>query len=689
MDPPSGQQDLMGTRLYDDGTVANFTITNNLSLPYLTASKFMATDSSQNVISSSLTGTANQVAITGQGTATCTLSLPQDIATISSPTFAGLNINTLLSVLGNKVVTWDSTTKAVSYADASASNLNNSVVLRDGTGASSFGALSITGFITNSSLNASQPVKSNASKQLVSSPIDLITDITNILGVANGGTNSATALANNFIMSSQAGAIKESTTQINVDTITQPNTNNRGWVIGNCGTASTAGLANANLALNPGNMALTQDSIGNTTINAVAVLACKVAGSTFQFINTTGINFPLVTPTRPLKVNGTNFLTSGLIDLTSASDVTGILPIASGGTASSTALTNGKLMASVGGAIVEGTSSTSPSFTNLTLSGDLTTASLSAISPAYALTQTSASNIVRKTTVSQAASSLAIPQFNLLGNLNANAMSLNNTSGQITLGPAATATIVSATTPVATQTVTIPDAGTTTSNFVLTELAQTINGAKTLSAVTTVSNTTDASSSSTGAVTTAGGMSCQKKCYVGTTLNVGGLTASKLLATDASKNLISVGFPTRATMWAHEGQPHTSGGYSIINKDTSESYCQLSSINGTANDGDYVSWTCLLAAGTYTLSVLGMTQNNFGKYDWSCDGSNVITGDDRYSAAATYNVVATSGSFTVTGNGRHLFKGTVNGKNAASTGRFLNLTCLWVVPTATDAADAN
>jgi hypothetical protein len=51
---------------------------------------------------------------------------------------------------------------------------------------------------------------------------------------------------------------------------------------------------------------------------------------------------------------------------------------------------------------------------------------------------------------------------------------------------------------------------------------------------------TDATSTVTGSIITAGGVGIAKKLYVGTDLNIGGLTASSAVATDASKNLVSV-----------------------------------------------------------------------------------------------------------------------------------------------------
>lgn len=75
---------------------------------------------------------------------------------------------------------------------------------------------------------------------------------------------------------------------------------------------------------------------------------------------------------------------------------TGILPIERGGTNSGTALTNGKIMVSSGGSIVEGTSSSTPTFTSETLSatsnqltlGTTNTATISATAPSVSRTYT-------------------------------------------------------------------------------------------------------------------------------------------------------------------------------------------------------------------------------------------------------------------------------------------------------------
>jgi hypothetical protein len=53
--------------------------------------------------------------------------------------------------------------------------------------------------------------------------------------------------------------------------------------------------------------------------------------------------------------------------------------------------------------------------------------------------------------------------------------------------------------------------------------------------------TTDATNTTTGSIITAGGVGIAKALFVGTTTNIAGLTASKPLFTDASKNLVSTG----------------------------------------------------------------------------------------------------------------------------------------------------
>lgn len=63
--------------------------------------------------------------------------------------------------------------------------------------------------ITTSSIAASKPLKLDADKKFTSGEIVLTSEVSGILPVANGGTNSSTALSNNRIMKTVGGAIVE------------------------------------------------------------------------------------------------------------------------------------------------------------------------------------------------------------------------------------------------------------------------------------------------------------------------------------------------------------------------------------------------------------------------------------------------------------------------------------------------
>ena len=78
----------------DDETVTSLTVTG------LTASRLVATDGSKTLgsvanLASWIAGTANQVTVSDDGDGTITLSLPQDIHTAATPTFAGLTVSGL------------------------------------------------------------------------------------------------------------------------------------------------------------------------------------------------------------------------------------------------------------------------------------------------------------------------------------------------------------------------------------------------------------------------------------------------------------------------------------------------------------------------------------------------------------------------------------------------------------------
>lgn len=118
----------------------------------------------------SITGTTNQV-IASASTGSVTLSLPQSIATASSPTFAGLTVSgTTASTL-----IYSNASKALASVTLG-SNLTLTTGTLDtiqaiGTGSSpTFNGLSLTGTMNMSGLTASQVVVTNGSKNFASYP---------------------------------------------------------------------------------------------------------------------------------------------------------------------------------------------------------------------------------------------------------------------------------------------------------------------------------------------------------------------------------------------------------------------------------------------------------------------------------------------------------------------------------------
>ena len=157
--------------------------------------------------------------------------------------------------------------------------------------------------------------------------ISLTADVSGVLPIANGGTNSSAALVNGRAMRSSGGAIVESLVTIDGS--------------GNVG------------------------AINNLNVTGTTTLAPGLTG--------------------PVKATA-GVISTSAINLTS--EVTGILPIANGGTNSSAALANDKIMRSSGGAVVESAATIDSSanvggVNNLTVGGDLTLSSATASRAAY------------------------------------------------------------------------------------------------------------------------------------------------------------------------------------------------------------------------------------------------------------------------------------------------------------------
>jgi hypothetical protein len=122
-------------------------------------------------------------------------TLPNESGTMALGTGAAGRVsfwssaNTLSS---NSVFVWDNTNGRLGIGNSTPSS-----------------ALHVTGSTRITSLNLNQPVRSDTLGNLTNSLISLTADVSGTLPIANGGTNSSTALNNNRIMVSSAGSIVE------------------------------------------------------------------------------------------------------------------------------------------------------------------------------------------------------------------------------------------------------------------------------------------------------------------------------------------------------------------------------------------------------------------------------------------------------------------------------------------------
>jgi len=103
----------------------------------------------------------------------------------------------------------------------------------------------------------------------------------------------------------------------------------------------------------------------------------------------------------------------------------------------------------------------------------------------------------------------------------------------------------------------------------------------------------------------------------------------------------------------------------------------LQSTGGANANGDAFSIEFYLNAGTYTFNVLGETYPSSGKIDWTVDGGSILAGHDFYSASGAQGVLKSQAGIVILTSGLHTLQGTINGKNASSSGYQYNLTAFW------------
>ena len=224
-------------------------------------------------------------------------------------------------------------------------------------------------------------------------------DVTGVLPVSNGGTNSGTTLANGNLMVSAGGAIVEGTSSttptftssgangMTVNVVSSgsayPVTANNQALGSNVFTAyQIAGVMKSRVGWKTGVGIMIYDQVNSQPwlSQGTGVLGYVASYNNILDDGNGGMMVSATNASMPLRTNAGKFLVSGPTNLASVynpntytGDVTGILPVSNGGTNSGTALVGGNLMVSVGGAIVEGTSSSTPVFATVGVSSQLTT----------------------------------------------------------------------------------------------------------------------------------------------------------------------------------------------------------------------------------------------------------------------------------------------------------------------------
>ena len=504
----------------------------------LLAGEFIIGSASGQMANASITGTTDQISV-AKGDNTITLSLPQDITTSSNVGFntGKFSATTSQLILGNSTNTTlnspaPSANRIYTMPDA---GKNTTFILADapaGTSQTIYSNLILDGTVNLPNITASKPMKLDGSGNIITGAININSaETTGTLPITRGGTG-LTSFPNNRVMMTSSNGL-----------ITEANAFTDGQImIGITGSApvlsTISGTANQVVVTNsagaiaislPSTLTLTTATMNNiklldttnqvhlgtgtavTTLSSPPAWANRIytipdanTDTTFimtDFIGTQTINSNLIltgtvlaqglTPSLPMKINAGNYITSQLINISSASDVTGTLPVGSGGTSSSTSLLNNRIMISRSGAIVE-SGTMQDGYVLVGRTGNYPVPATLTGTPNQISVSNGAGSITLATPqdIAQASS----PTFD--------ALTLTVSSNQLQLGTGNTVT-VSASAPASSRLVTIPDTGSANASFVMTEGAQTINGNKIFSGYTNLSASTNQITLGTGnAITT-------------------------------------------------------------------------------------------------------------------------------------------------------------------------------------------
>jgi len=136
-------------------------------------------------------------------------------------------------------------------------------------------------------------------------------------------------------------------------------------------------------------------------------------------------------------------------------------------------------------------------------------------------------------------------------------------------------------------------------------------------------------------------------------------------------------FPKSPTLW-HDQAIKTVGGTFVSIAENQQLYNNYTYQDSPADSDEWThGFNC--QAGTYQINLLSLDANDRGKLDLYIDNVLVASGIDFYNASATPNQKHSTSNITI-GNGYHILKGKVNGKNGSSSSYYIALTKIWLTP---------
>jgi hypothetical protein len=192
-------QDLQSTA---SPAFANVTATNMVSGKGLSAgTSGVSTNSSITGATLSATATSNQLNCGGVGAQThCTFPVPAGNITLTFPNTADTMVGRdTTDTLTHKTLTSPVISTITNTGTLTLPTSTDTLVGRDTTDTltnKTLGATTVTGTVTMSSLSASLPLKTNASKQVITSAVNLASsEVTGILPVANLGISAGSGVA--------------------------------------------------------------------------------------------------------------------------------------------------------------------------------------------------------------------------------------------------------------------------------------------------------------------------------------------------------------------------------------------------------------------------------------------------------------------------------------------------------------